>query len=143
MLGNIFNRDLVAVAPGASLLEVAKLMAKKDVGCVLVVENHKPCGLVTDRDIILHCVALGHNSGTCKVDEVMSTGLKWVKETDGIFDCVRAMRAAKVRRLPVVDEKGHAIGVVSFGDILAVLGTELFDLIEKTTPALEVTRKAA
>ena len=143
MLRNIFNRNLVSVQPGVKLLDVAKLMAKQDVGCVLVVKDNKPCGLVTDRDIVVHCLALGHDSQVCSVEEVMSSDLHSVKETDGIFDCIRAMKAAKVRRLPVVDSEGNALGIVSFGDLLAVLGREFSELVETTTPPLEIERKVA
>lgn len=143
MLSNIFNRNLVAVESESNLLDVAKLMAREDVGCVLVVADRKPTGLVTDRDIVIHCVAMGHDSQTCRVEEVMSTDLQTVKETDGIFDCIRAMKASQVRRLPVVDADGNALGIISFGDILAVLGRELSDLVEAATPAVEIERKAA
>jgi predicted transcriptional regulator len=143
MLSNIFNHNLVAVERGANLLDVAKLMAREDVGCVLVLDNRKPCGMVTDRDIVIHCLALGHNSQTCSVEEVMSPDLQIVKETDGIFDCIRAMNASKVRRLPVVDSEGNALGVVSFGDILSVLGKEFSELVETTTPSRLTGRKAA
>ncbi len=143
MLSNIFNRNLVAVKPETNLLDVAKLMAREDVGCVLVLEGRQPTGLVTDRDIVTHCVAMGHDSQTCRVEEVMSTDLQTVKETDGIFDCIRAMKASQVRRLPVVDADGNALGIISFGDILAVLGKELSDLVEATTPAVDLEQKAA
>jgi CBS domain-containing protein len=55
-----------------------------------------------------------------------------VKETDGIYDCIQKMRESGVRRMPVVDHEGKAVGVVSFGDLLAVLSEEFAALTETT-----------
>ena len=143
MLKNLVNNKLVAVEPGTKVVDVCRLMAKEGVGCVLVLQDCKPKGLVTDRDIVVHCLAEGHDSRECLVDEVMSTDLQVVEETDGIFDCIRAMKAAKVRRIPVVDAKGDAVGIISFGDIARVLSKEFAELTETTTQDVRIERLAA
>ena len=143
MLKNIINNKLISVELGTNILDVSKLMAKEDVGCVLVLQDKKPMGLVTDRDIVIHCVAEEHDSDTCMVDELMSTDLQVVSEEEGLFDCIRAMKDSKVRRLPVVDANGDAVGIISFGDILRVLSKELSELTDTTTPDIDIERKAA
>jgi CBS domain containing-hemolysin-like protein len=57
-----------------------------------------------------------------------------VKDTDGLFDCIKKMHNSHVRRMPVVDEQGKACGLVSFGDILAILSKELVTVTEADTP---------
>lgn len=143
MLKNIINNKLIFVEPGANVREVSELMARENVGCVLVLQDSKPKGLVTDRDIVVHCVAEGHASENCMVDDVMSTDLQVVMETDGIFDCIRAMKTSQVRRLPVVDADGNAVGIVSFGDILRMLSREFAELTETTTPEIEIEERRA
>ncbi|MEO5968953.1 MAG: CBS domain-containing protein [Bdellovibrionia bacterium] len=144
MLKNIISNKLVSCEPGTNLLEVSKLMARENVGCVLVLQDNKPKGLVTDRDIVIQCVADGHVSENCMVDDVMSTDLQTVMDTDGIFDCIQAMKTSEVRRLPVVDSDGNAVGIVSFGDLLSMLSRELSELTSTTTPSdIEIEERRA
>jgi CBS domain-containing protein len=122
---------------------VAKEMAKHDVGAVLVLKDGKPIGIVTDRDIVIQCLGKGHRADECQVEEVMTTQVQFVRETDGIFDCIRAMRASAIRRLPVINDEGKAVGLISFGDLLSLLAREFSDIVETTTPYLDQEKKAA
>jgi CBS domain-containing protein len=143
MLRDVINRELTCVEPNSRVTEAAMLMEKKDIGCVLVLENGKPRGVLTDRDIVLRCVAKNVDVDDCTVENVMTETLQTVKETDGIFDVIETMRGAGIRRIPVVDAQGHAVGMVSFGDMLAILSKELYELTEGTTRPLDVQRMAA
>jgi CBS domain-containing protein len=143
MLKDIINRNLLAIEPDAKVSDAAKLMASEDVGCVLILDNGKPRGMITDRDIVVRCLAKNIDVDDCTVENVMTESLETVKDTDGIFDCIEMMKGAGVRRVPVVDERGMAIGLVSFGDLLAVLSKELSELTSETTPASEFQQKIA
>jgi CBS domain-containing protein len=143
MLKDIVNQKLITAEPDAKVSEVAKLMADEDVGCVLILDNDKPRGLITDRDIVTRCLAKNIDVDDCTVENVMTESLATVKETDGIFDCIETMKEAEVRRIPVVDENGKVTGIISFGDLLAVLSKELSELTSETTPASEFEEKAA
>jgi hypothetical protein len=121
-------------------------MAHHDVGCVLVVEDQKLKGLITDRDIVMRCLAKNLSPTECRVSSVMTETPATVRDTDGIFDCIETMRGAQVRRIPVVDRSGDLVGIVSFGDILAVLSKELAELTRGTVPQVvspEFERKIA
>jgi CBS domain-containing protein len=146
MLKDIVNRKLVTTEPSAKISEVAQQMAHFDVGCVLVVENKKIKGLITDRDIVLRCIAKDVSLTDCVASSIMTETPATVRDTDGIFDCIETMRGAKVRRIPVVDRAGDVVGIVSFGDILAVLSKELAELTKGTVPQVsssEFAREAA
>ncbi|MFZ9595438.1 MAG: CBS domain-containing protein [Bdellovibrionia bacterium] len=143
MLTNLFNRKIVSVQPQAKLTEVAKQMADHDVGAVLVLKEGKPIGIVTDRDLVIQCIGKGHRADECPVEDVMTSNVQCVRETDGIFDCIRAMKSSAIRRLPVINDQGNAVGVISFGDLLSVLGREFADLVETTTPYFDQEKKAA
>jgi CBS domain-containing protein len=134
MLKDILNRKLVTTEPLAKVSEVARIMADQDVGCVLVVESGKLRGLITDRDIVTRCIAKNIDVDDCLVENVMTESLATVRETDGIFDCIETMRGARVRRIPVVDFSGTLVGIVSFGDILAVLSKEFAEVTRSTVP---------
>ncbi len=134
MLKDIVNRKLVTTDPSAKVSEVAKLMAHHDVGCVIVVENKKVKGIITDRDIVTRCLAKNISPDECVLSSVMTGTPATVREMDGIFDCIETMRSAKVRRVPVVDRSGDLVGIVSFGDLLAVLSKEFAELTRSTVP---------
>jgi CBS domain-containing protein len=143
MLKDVINRKLVTVEPDTSISDVAKTMAREDVGCVLVLDNNKPRGLITDRDIVMRCIAKNIDVDDCTVENVMTESLQTVKETDGIFDCIETMRGAGVRRIPVVNDRNQVVGIISFGDLLAVLSSEFYELTSNTTPSLGREQKAA
>lgn len=143
MLKDIVDRRLVSISPDSKVAEAAQLMANEDVGCVVVLENNKPRGLLTDRDVVVRCIAKNVDVDDCTVENVMTESLSTVKESDGIFDCIEKMQTAGVRRMPVVNEQGEAVGIISFGDILALLGKEFYQLTLGTTPAAETEEKIA
>jgi len=142
MLKNVVKHTLVTIEPDAKVTKASQLMVEKNVGCLLVLENGKPRGLLTDRDIVVRCIAKNIDVDDCTVENILSESPKFVKETDGFFDVIRTMKEAGVRRIPVVDGNGKAVGIVSFGDILSVLGEELYTVTRGTTPSKE-EREAA
>lgn len=127
---------MVTCQPDARIADVAKQMADEDVGAVLVMDedSDKPRGMITDRDIVVRCLAKNLDMNDTTVENVLSESLATVKDTDGIFDCIRTMKEAGVRRLPVVDESGKAVGMISFGDLVGLLSREFSELTEKTCP---------
>ncbi len=138
MLRDILNRNLVKAEPNASVIEIAQLMTEHNVGAVLIARDGKPLGIVTDRDIVIRCLAEDVDFRQCKVEDIMTDSVETCRETDGIFDCIQKMRKSKVRRMPVIDPDGRAIGIISFGDLLAVLSKEFHELISTTTPAEDI-----
>lgn len=143
MLRQIMTERLVTVEPDSKVSEAAKAMAREDVGCVLILDNEKPRGMLTDRDIVTRCVAKNVDVDDCTVENVMTESLQTVRESDGIYDCIEVMKGAKVRRVPVVDDKGHVLGIISFGDLIGILGNELSEISKCITPYYEKIEKAA
>jgi CBS domain-containing protein len=133
MLRDIIDKNLVTVRHDSSIAEVAKLMKDKDVGCVLIVQDNRPRGLITDRDIVIRCLADYSDISKFTTKDFMTDKLETVLETDGLHDCIKKMRQAKVRRIPVVDKQGMPVGIISFGDIVGILGRELYDVTQATT----------
>jgi len=117
----IMTKDPSCVTADASVREAAQIMGRDNVGMVPVVErqsNRKLVGVVTDRDIAIRCVAEGKD-GSCRVSDVMSSSkLATCSENDEVDDVMQAMRTEKVRRIPIVDERGSLVGIVSQADVV-------------------------
>lgn len=125
---------LVTVEPDTKVGDVSRLMAEKNVGTVLVLTDGKPRGILTDRDIVVRCLAKNIDVEDCSVENVMTESLETCQEDEGVFDAIKKMKKAGVRRIPVVSKKdGKVIGVVSFGDFTRILSKELNVLVEGTT----------
>lgn len=118
---DIMTRNPSCVTPDAPVREAAQLMKTEDVGIIPVVENADRStllGVITDRDIAIRCVAEGKD-GTCSVRDVMSAGdLTTCRADDAVDDVMNAMSREKVRRIPIVDERGGLVGIVAQADIV-------------------------
>ena len=123
-----FVKRVVTAMP-QTLAAVARLMEQHNVGAVVLAENHRPVGIVTDRDLALHIAAHGVPL-QAPAARVMSTPVMTVGRDDGVFDTTQSMMESGVRRLPVVDEDGRLVGLVTLDDLLRVLGRELSNLLD-------------
>ncbi len=113
----------VTLPKTAKLREAAKLMYEKRIGSVLIVdEEGRLVGIVTERDIVFAC-AQGWDAEKHEVWEVMSENPITVKPSDNVVSAMEKMREVGVRHLPVVDDKGRPIGMVSFRDIMDLVMT--------------------
>lgn len=140
-LDRIYKTNVVTVSPEATLLEVARLMRAQHVGSVIVVEEHKPVGVITDRDIVMKAVAAEKDPKTVQAKEVMVSPPALVNINYDPLDVIRIMRDRGVRRLPVVDEHRHLLGIVTLDDLLRLLGSEIADLAEVVHT--ELTKESA
>ena len=112
----IMTNAPVSVAPGTSVVEVARRMRDEDIGAVLVTEGEQVRGLVTDRDLVVRVLSEGGDPDQHKVKEACSSELVSVSPDDEVSRAAQVMREHSVRRLPVL-ENGRAVGIVSLGDL--------------------------
>jgi CBS domain-containing protein len=115
-------RQLMTVKPrtvktGDSVVEAAKLMRGEDTGIAPVVDGERLVGVVTDRDIAVRVVAEGRDPQTTTVDDVASQDLVTVDPQQDFDEVLRLMAQHQVRRLPVVEEDGKLVGIVSQADV--------------------------
>ena len=117
---DIMAKNPQVVTPQTRIQDAARLMKQEDVGIIPVVESESSrrlVGVVTDRDIAIRHVAAGHSSADCPVSEAMSTGVRTAKADDDVDDIMDLMGREQVRRVPIVDERGSLVGIVSQADI--------------------------
>lgn len=116
-VSEVMTRKVTIASPSDSLRRAAELMDDIDAGVLLVGENDRLVGMVTDRDITLRAVGAGLSPEECTVGEVMSPRVLYVYEDQTVEDAAQNMSELKVRRLPVLNRKKRLVGVVSLGDL--------------------------
>jgi CBS domain-containing protein len=114
-------RDLMtenpsSCAPSTSVVEVAKVMAREDVGSVPVVDNGKLLGVATDRDLVVRVLAEGRDPDGTAVGDVASSDVATVSPDDSLADALKLLARHQIRRLPVV-EGDQLVGIVAQADI--------------------------
>ncbi len=128
----IFNREMITIQRDATVLEAAKLMRKFHVGAIIVIDNINgrtiPVGVVTDRDLVVEVLATELDEAVITVGDIMAAEVFTLKESTSTFEAIQLMRRKTIRRLPVVDEDGELIGILTLDDILELLSEELLDL---------------
>ncbi|MFN0205294.1 MAG: CBS domain-containing protein [Planctomycetota bacterium] len=130
---------LIGTGPDVTLRAAALRMAEEGVGCLIVVDRSgSMTGIITDRDIVTRAVALGLDPDVTLVSDAMSCAPITVESTADIEDAAQLMREFGIRRLPVVEAHGKAIGIVTMEDILRVVASSLREL----SNAVDVVRRA-
>lgn len=114
---DVMTPNPCAISPSASVMDAAQIMRGSDIGDVIVLEDNRLFGIVTDRDIVVRALAAGADPNTTSVAEICSRDLTTIEPTAGVGQAVRLMREKAIRRLPVVDENGFVLGIVSIGDV--------------------------
>lgn len=137
---DIMTRDLVVATRDTTLTQVALMMKQEDTGVIPVVDydvssgdgktntnerkydgrnysRGKLVGLITDRDIAVRAVADGKDCAAIRAEEVMSVDIHTVSPNDRVVDVIHKMGKKQVRRLPVVNENGYLVGMISMADV--------------------------
>lgn len=119
-------RELMTPEPAyctrtTKLENVAKMMAVRDCGEIPVVEEGRVVGVVTDRDIVVRALAKNHDPLGMPAESVMSTKVYTIRTTDSVNRAIQLMEDHQVRRLPVVDDEGLLVGMLSQADLAEAL----------------------
>ena len=116
-IGDLMTENPRTTRRDASVVEAAKVLRDEDVGLVPVVDGDRLVGTGTDRDIAIRVVAEGRDPQSTTVAEIASTDLVTVDPEQELDEGLRLMASQQVRRLPVVEEDGRLVGIVSQADI--------------------------
>ncbi|MCK4621656.1 MAG: CBS domain-containing protein [Desulfuromonadales bacterium] len=133
LVSEFCNREVVIADRATTILEAAKLMRSEHVGDLVVTDNRNgrqvPVGILTDRDIVVELLAEEIELDKVSVGDAMSYELLSVKEQDGLLETIEKMRDRGVRRLPVVDDAGALVGIVTVDDLMELVAEQLTDLV--------------
>lgn len=109
--------EVVCVKPDTTIQNVAKQMQEAHVGCMPICnEENKVVGIVTDRDLILRCIACDKDYKQTPVSEIMTTNIYSVKPEDTVSEAIKYMCDCQVKRIPVIQD-GILKGIITLGDL--------------------------
>jgi len=123
LVRQVMSSEAQACTSQQTLGEAARIMWELDVGCVPVVNDEgQPIAMLTDRDIAMAAYTTGKPLTELHVWSAMSSGVFSCKESDTLAAAEQTMRCWQVRRVPVVDDTGCLVGIVSINDVVLARG---------------------
>lgn len=115
--GDIMHRGAQWIPAHEPLDRAAQLMRELNVGALPISdENERLCGILTDRDIVVGCVAMGHDPSRVTAGEMAKGTPRWISADADVDDVLHEMRTHQIRRLPVIDDK-RLVGMISEADL--------------------------
>jgi len=110
------------VSPDTPVTEAAELMESEDVGSLPVLEGDELAGMITDRDIVIRAIARGKDPRGMPVREISTRDVVAIRGDEDLSEALKLMASHQVRRLPVVDESNHLVGVLAQADVAREAG---------------------
>ena len=111
------GRSVHGISQDASVFDALKVMAENDIGSLVVSEDHKLIGIITERHYSREIALKGRTSPTTRVRDIMSTNVVFARPEQSVEECMAVMTARALRHLPVLDQ-GEIVGIVSIGDMV-------------------------
>jgi CBS domain-containing protein len=121
---------LLSVAPDASVFEALTLLARHDVGALVVIDGERLVGIFSERDYARQVVLQGKTSRETRVRDIMTQKVVCVRPDQNLHDCMVLMTERRIRHLPVLDQK-KVVGVISIGDVVKEVIAEQQLMIEQ------------
>jgi CBS domain-containing protein len=136
LLKHACTPEVVCCSGSTNAQEAAHLMRQKHVGDLVIVDDpddeRVPLGIVTDRDIVIEVLAKGLDPASTNLASLMRNPVVIALDSEDTGQVLERMRAHGVRRIPVVNSSGAAIGIVTLDDLLRLLVAEMNALFEVT-----------
>ena len=124
----VCQTHVVSVTSDTTIEFVTNLMRDKNIGCVVITEDNKPVGILTDRDLMIRHTAVSQKEELTPVSSIMTPEVMTIRKDTGIFEAIQVMKSSKVRRLPIIDHGGRLVGLVTLDDIVRLLARELGEI---------------
>lgn len=138
--GDIMHRGAQWIPASETLDRAAQLMRELNVGALPISdENERLCGILTDRDIVVGCVALGHDPSRVTAGEMAKGTPRWIDATADVSEVLREMTGHQIRRLPVIENK-RLVGMISEADLAQHLPEQQIGVWAESVYAKSATR---
>lgn len=112
--------EIISITEEASVLDAIKIMAKRSIGSLLVMEDGELKGIVTERDYARKVIVKGRSSKSTQVGEIMTADVCTATTQQTVNDCMTVMTERRIRHLPVVED-GEVLGLISIGDLVQAI----------------------
>lgn len=113
------GRHMITIAPQATVYLAAVLMNERKIGSVMIMEDGRLVGIITERDILVRVVAEQRDANATSVGDVMTRDVVCCRLHTDIEEAKSVMKHRRIRHLPVVDESEKVVGLISIGDLNA------------------------
>jgi CBS domain-containing protein len=131
----IMTKQVITIRKDATILEAAKLMDKKGIGSLVITEDSKPVGIITEKDFLKRVIAQERDVNS-RVEEIMSAPLITIGKDVGYCEAGEVMAKKKIRRLPVIQEE-ELIGIITMRDMLPKCVDDLLETIDRISSILK------
>jgi signal-transduction protein with cAMP-binding, CBS, and nucleotidyltransferase domain len=138
-VSDVMTHVPIVVSSNSTLKDCAEKMEKKKVGTIIVEDDGKLLGIISERDIVRKVVAIGENPVEKKVVDVMVKELITIDPSEDIFDALNRMKSFDIRHLPVLHE-GKLVGLLTMKDVLKI-EPQLFEILVEKIKLREEARK--
>lgn len=131
------RRCVVTISPRSAIVDACQAMARNSVGCIVVQEDGRLCGILTDRDVAIKVAGQGKDARQTKVGEIMTLQPICISVDKSLHELTSLMHTYHVRRVPIVDGVEKVLGIVTLDDLIALLGDEMFEIgktVSETIP---------
>ncbi len=114
---NIMTRDVTCCGPDETLDRAAQIMWERDCGCVPVLSDGRVVGMITDRDCCMAAYTKGQPLSAIRVGDAMAREVRFCGPREGLATVEERMREYQIRRMPVIEDDGRLVGIVSLNDL--------------------------
>lgn len=135
------DQTVYSIAPGVSVYDALRLMADKNIGALLVVEEGKIIGILSERDYARKVILMDRSSKQTAVREVMTSSVMYARPDQTNEECMALMTDNRLRHLPVIDD-GRLLGLLSIGDLVKDIISEQQFTIEQLQHYIQGDRRA-
>jgi CBS domain-containing protein len=127
-LENFCRKPVIKILPEKSVAEACRVMEQNNIGCLVVENDGKLCGIITDRDIALKVAGALRDPQKTTVQEIMTADPIRVSMDKDLPHLTSLMHAFHVRRLPIVNGHDTIVGIVTLDDIVALIANEMSEI---------------
>jgi CBS domain-containing protein len=121
LVKDVMTKNVMKIESSASAKKAAELMAKYDIGCLVVMNDEKPIGIVTERDMLKRVLLQFRDLRMTRVDDIMSTPLIASNPVTELAEALRLMNERRIKKLPIVED-GVLIGLLTLTDVVRSVG---------------------
>ena len=111
------GKDIWSIAPNATVFEALRIMAQKNVGALLVIDQQKLVGIFSERDYARKVILEGKSSKDTAVGDLMTKDVYYIDPKNTLHECLAVITSRRIRHMPVLDND-RLIGIVSIGDVV-------------------------
>ena len=125
------ENNVYCLKPNNTIQDCAKIMSENHVGSIPICDdNNSLVGIVTDRDVILRCIACEKNCKTTLISQIMTTDVCYCNQEDELNEVEKMMSINQIRRIPIVDNEKKVVGIITLGDLAKYNKQNSSDVLE-------------